>query len=1620
MKCRRVALIIGLCWLLTSLCYAQDTPDSGNSAAADPLRVLDISERTYDNGPAVAIVLSKPLDPTVRHDEHIRISSTREMLKSAWVLSDDGRTLYFPHVEPETEYAVTVLESLTAADGAALASRTSSTVTTRAVTPIISFASEGFLLPTDLTRGLPVVTVNVPSVYVEFFRMNEQGLVQYVNWRNTTGQQSYYELSRSDRFGEMIYSGRFDLKAPPNRRTVNHIPVEEIDALQEPGVYLAVMRRPGEYDYQYHATYFLVTDMALHARVYDHASLIFASSLRTGKPVSGVLLNFYNQKGNRIDRGETDAEGTLRYPKPLPGDVHLITAVHEGQVGVLPVRIPALDMSEFDLGKRPYRPREVFVYSPRDLYRPGETVVLSALLRDDDGSLVESLPLSAKLFRPDGREIKNFTWHPEEMAQELNYYQTTLDLPRDAQTGLWQLKLWDDPAASQPVNTFPFHVEEFLPERMKLDLSVEPEHPGPATPLQVMVSGEYLYGAPASGNEIAARVRAKAEREVFDAYKGFLFGSVQDASYQEYWELEKQQLDETGEAALEIPAKWEAIRSPVSVRVAVELCETGGRPVTRAVSQTVLPGDTLLGIRPMFQEETAESGLVRFEVVRTGKDGTPAPTADEIVVELTKEDRDYYWEYSDATGWQHKYNQKEYQYLAESIRLQEGGPTPYTVHLPDGQYVLAMTDPASGLVTSVRFRVGSWWSGQDQGDAARPDKVVLTLDQPAYRSGDIVRLTVTPPHPGEALILVEGQSPLWMKRLPVSGEGTEVEIPILAGWDSHNLYISVVIFRPADAEEKITPNRAVGLIHLPLDRSHRRLDVQIDAPEKARAESPLTVNLRLSSDDPAGIPEHAYVTLAAVDVGILSITDFETPDPFDYFFSRRRFDVNSYDVYSRVIEMLDGPVAAIRYGGDADLKAGKLPESDVKLLSLFTGPVAFDETGQARITLDMPHFNGRVRLMAVAFSTTAFGSAEKEVTVTAPLVTQLAMPRFLAPGDESLVTLDIHNRSGMAQAIRLTLAAEGTIRLRQGERAVELADGEKTTLRFPVTAEADFGPGTLTLQLDGDDIRIDRQWTLGVRPGYPAISRKVFEVLTAGETFTLDDRLIADLIPDTVDADLKISSRLPLNFQNAMKGLITFPYGCLEQTSSRAYPLLHATPDQIARFSLPPITPEERIKRLNQAIERLASLQLASGGFGLWNRNSPESPWLTAYVTDFLLTARDMGLSIPDTLLEKSLTRMEEYLNRGAPQPDYMDNELRDSYAFAVRSYAAYVLARLNRAPLGTLRPLYDNHRDDAISSLPLTHLGIALKRMGDMKRSQEALTAAAETRRKEETYWGDYGSPLRDLALTVALLVENEAENVDGFDTLLRDLGDAVRSRKWLSTQEKYAIFRAGIALNRQTGESWQARLTVDGEDRQIDHQGDFLVSLNAGEIAGGVTVAPAAERRLYVSSVVNGYTQEPPPPQSEQIDISRELYDTQGNRVERNIFQVGELLLVHLTISAKQQIPDGLVVDMLPAGFEAENQNLKHTASMADLALEGEPVWRLKEQASILHEEYRDDRYVAAVRLYDHQLTHLFYLVRVVTPGTFSVPPPFVESMYRPEIRGIGETPAPMQVENRGNSGE
>ncbi|WP_412840539.1 alpha-2-macroglobulin family protein, partial [Aeromonas dhakensis] len=1389
--------------------------------------VVQANARQYRDAPALALVFSGQLAPKANWQSWLSVNEGGKQLQGEWILADDGRTLYFPNVQPDKSYEV----SLKAGLGP---SPQSWTLKTRPLEAGASFTASGMVLPLRDELRLPISAVNVDEVNIDFFRVDAEYLPRFLAEYRPGSGMGNWELEQITKRAKRVFSGRYALELDANRRETRLINVKE-PQLAEAGVYFAVMSPLGNYDWRKETTYFAVSDMGLSARRYRDQLEVFVSSLASADPLKDVQLSLLDEKGNRLQVQTTDPQGHRRFDQ-VQG-ARLLLAEQGNHLAVLRLDGAALDLSTFDLGTQPWQAQQLYLFSGRDLYRPGERLDSEILLKGQDGQLLPGMAVELEVKQPDGQLLEQKRLLPDSLGAA--HY--GLRLPDDAPLGRWTINLKTSAGSRFE---WPFLVEEFLPERLKLQLGKGPD--GDVTDLDAALTlplqGDYLYGAPASATKAKAEVKISRATMPFTQWQEFTLGDVLLAEQAKDLEPLNITLDAQGQGTFSLADELDSVRAlgPLEVAYRVSLSEPGGRAVNRSRTQYGWPaGSQWPALKADFVADRVEGGKpLPFQILNLDAQGQPVAGA--VKVRLINEYRDYYWHYADGEGWKYEFNSQPYLEQEQTLQLDGKGPTPLTLQLAAGWYRLEVEN-SQGHQSSLRVEIGSYaWGGG--GEQARPDKIAITLDKRAYQAGDKAKVTLVAPRPGKGLLLVEdGDGLRWWQRIELKGEGGdakdargEFEIPVSPEWQRHDLHISAQIAAPDSASKPTGKQqgqslRSVGLVPLTLDREARRLPLTLSAPDKA---VPLT---RLEVTATSTPNSQGRVVLAAVDRGVLNISDYQPLDPFEIFFGRKRFAQDLFDNYGQVIPPQDGKLARLNYGGDrAPLKKGGALESRVEIAALWSGEVSFDEQGKVVIPLDLPNFNGELALMALAWNEQQVGEAERAVRVVAPLVAEIGWPRFGARGDETRALVQLRNMSGEDQTLSLAWTLNGGLKT-NGElpSMLSLKNGEEQWLTLPLTVTGASGVASLQLAASGKDFAISRDWTLPLRSPWPAETRQRYQMLAPGQQMSFAPAELAGLDRANLQGLLSLSGTPPWDPAAQWQALADYPYACLEQTLSRAWPYLLTTADERATWSKPSegkqAASEADVQRA--LLQRLQRLQLPSGGFGLWDGRSDEEQWLTAYAADYLLARKEAGDAVPEAMLNQALNRLQSYLTdsqygeRWSSAPEHS--------RLAYQAYSAYVLARVGKAPLATLRLIWEQQADHARSGLPLLHLSLALSAMGDEQNAAKALSRALATERGDD-YLGDYGSPLRDEALELSLLRQHKLA-AERWPDLSAKVADTLAHRQWLSTQERLALLRLARF---DPAADWQAKVTS---------------SLGSGSLSGSASLQLGAPEALAASTVTN-----------------------------------------------------------------------------------------------------------------------------------------------------------------------
>ncbi|WDR05993.1 MG2 domain-containing protein [Devosia rhodophyticola] len=1477
-------------------------------------------------------------------------------------------------------YAIRLRAGLPSADGETLAKDVDLDVYVPDRTPFVGFANNAYVMPAGLGGGLPITSVNAQTADVMIYRIGDRAIATAVRDSIFQGNLTQYSAEDiADRVGQQVWSGEVDLaQGQPNDMTTTAIPVADTLGDMAAGAYVITARVKGqqsEYWTEMATQWFIVTDLGLTTFAGDDGISAFVRGLGDAAPIAGATVRLVAVNNDILGQATTDANGRATFAPGLSRGMggrapQLLTAeTGDGDYAFLDLSKPAFDLTDRGVEGRPSPgPLDLFATTERGVYRPGETVFLTALLRDAQAKTVPDMPLTLEVERPDGVVARKQVLKDSGAGG----YFVALPMVEEAMRGSWTLRLYADPKA-EALATTAFLVEDFEPERLAFELNA-PDVPLAAGAVShVDLNAKYLYGATAPDLDVEADV-VLTPRTSLKGFPGYTFGRLDDTI-----ETSREPLgivattDESGDAVAELTIpEPQATTRPLDAQLLFRLVDTNGRTLERSLTRPLLADGNRIGIKPVFSDPTglAEGSEAKFEIVVVAPDGT-AVAADGLNWTLSRIKTNYQW-YSDGSTWKWEAISTTNKVAAGTADTPAGGPVTIGANVDWGRYQIEVeTTGSDATSSSYEFYAGYYYA--DAGSDT-PDTLQVALDKTSYRVGETAQLKLDPQFAGTALVMVMDHTIINMQTVDVPDGGTTIDLPVTDDWGP-GAYVTAVLYRPANAAEKRMPSRALGLAFADVDPGDRKLDVALETPRVSLPRQSFSASIKLGN---LAAGQQAYVAVAAVDLGILNLTNFKVPSPDDWYFGQRQLGVEVRDLYGQLIDPTQGLTGAMRSGGDgAAARLGTPPPTSV-LVALHSGIVEVDADGNATVNFDMPDFAGTVRVMAMAWTDTAVGHASADVIVRDPVVVTLSPPRFLRIGDQSRLLVEVNNVGGAAGAYKVDLLTGQGMTTTATASDVDLEQGARTSLDLSLTGTA-LGDWPLVLTLTAPDGTTQtKELTLGVRPASAMVTTSRLLPLKAGERLTIDDGFFDGYIADDALMTLAVGPIARLDVPGLLVALDRYPYGCAEQTSSRALPLLYL--NDVAR-----LMGLDEDSKLNQtvvdAIASLLSKQTSGGGFGLWGPFSGGDPWLDGYVTDFLLRAKAQGYVVPELALNMALDNLANQLSYASD----FDNGGEDV------AYALYDLARAGRASMGDLRYYVEARLNAFGSPLAQAQLGAALALYGDNQRAAVAFTAALaglEGKKDSTGYRSDYGSRLRDTAGVLALAAEFSPNNVD-LVSLAKKLGNLRDAILYTSTQEDSWTLLAAAALGEN---STQGSITLDGEAltgplyRRFDRTG-----FTAHEIAN------EGDAETEVNVTVSGYPTTPPDATSNGFALSREYFLPDGSRVDPELTPVAQntRLVVVLTIQP-ENLGSGqyLVADPLPAGFEIENPDLSAGGGAADYR------WLKLNQPN--HVESRTDQYIAAFR-YSTERPSITtaYLVRAVSPGNFVLPGATVEDMYRPQFR-------------------
>ena len=1487
----------------------------------------------------------------------------------------EGEQLCIDGVTHGETYEITLREGLPAASEETLTKSMSVSVYVRDRDPAVHFIGRSYVLPMGDNPSIPVTSVNADDIELRLFRIDERNLVPSLS-SEVAGNplDEYSENDIAESRGEELWRGIGEVQNTLNANVITALPLAP--ALQEfsPGIYAMTARIAGSSEPWEEAStqWFIVTDMGLETILAADGLHVFARSLRNALPLENVKARLIANNNTMLFEARTDSRGYLQVPEGYTlgeggqSPAMLQLQSDSGDFAFIDLNEGAMDLSDRGVEGRPAPGNlDIFASFERGAYRPGETVYATILARDSNAIGVEGLPLTAILYRPDGVEHSRDILH--DLAAGGRVYQKPLS--NTAMRGTWMLQVHADPEEPS-LKTIRFLVEDFIPERIDFDLAIGDENIRLEDSPNLEISATYLYGAPAAGLGIEGDIQITAETHI-SAYPGYEFGLSDEPFIEGYAPISADSLtDENGALALALTLPdMEPVTQPMKMRATVRMSDGSGRPVERSITRALLPDGSRIGIKPLFEGSLREGAEAAFEIIAVDRDinRTDMPN---VGWTLSRVERHYQW-YRYNGRWNWEPVTRRVRVASGEIDLLNNTPIRIGANIDWGRYELKLVHSEPEYTASSFAFNSGWWSADAGSDT--PDVLDVSLDKARYEIGETAQLRVTPRTDGKMLVRVVSDRLISMQAVDVEAGEQLVQVPVEEDWGP-GAYIVATLIQPMDELQSRNPARSIGLAYAPTNPGSRDLSASFDMPTEITPRGPLEARIKIDNA-PAG--ETVYATIAAVDVGILNLTNFQSPNPSEYYFGQRRLGVEFRDIYGRLIDGMQGTPGLLRSGGDGALARVNAPPPTQDLIAYFSGPIKVGADGYATADFDLPAFNGTVRLMAVVWSKSSIGEAEFDLLVRDPIVVSTAFPRFLAPGDETRLRVDVANVKGPAGMIEISVDTEGGLSVPQNlsVQNLSLNIGDQAALEFPIRA-GEVGDSEISVTATvSDGSQFIQTFPVSIRANDPPIVRDISAPLSAnGGTFIIAEEVFHDLQPGTGEGSVAYGPLARFNVAGMLSALDKTPWGGTETRISRAMPLLYLS--EIATAMDLDGDYDSNI-RVSDAIALVLSNQTSRGSFGQWRPRSGDL-WLDAFASDFLSRARIAGHQVPDRAFTSALQNLRNELNYAGD----FENAGQDI------AYALMVLAREGQASIGDLRYYADVKADEFATPMALAQLGAALAYIGDQTRADILFAKAYERVRKSvedlREYRSDYGSHHRDMAALLALAVESRSTAVD-VEALTKRI---ITPKRYYSSQERLWQLLAARALISDVSED----IFVDG----LPLTGPQMVYFDSLSLAvAPIEMQNNSNRQIDGLLSVTGAPSFDLPPESNGYRIERWLYTLDGDLADFDNIAQNERYVSILRVTPEQERRGQLIIsDPLAAGFEIDNPNLLRSGDISSLD------WlQLDDGASAT--EFRDDRFVSAIDWGKKGSLQLAYIVRAVSPGRFRQPAAHVEDMYRPSLR-------------------
>jgi uncharacterized protein YfaS (alpha-2-macroglobulin family) len=1316
----------------------------------------------------------------------------------------------------------------------------------------------------------------------------------------------------------------------------------------------------------------LASDFGLTAkRGNDGNTTVVVTDLKTTEPMAGVTLEFYDYQQQLIGSMTTSPEGKAIFEsKNIPFALIAKNGSQRGYMRLMDGE--SLSLSGFDVsGDYISKGLKGFIYGERGVWRPGDSVYLSFILEDKNKVLPPSHPVVFEFQNPQGtvvnRQVKS--------TSENGFYKLGTATAADAPTGNWMARIKvGGTEFSQQVK-----IETIKPNRLKINLDLGGDKII-APDITANLDVKWLHGAPGKNLKAEFDVTLTRANTTFPKYSEYIFEEPSGTYASETQSIFQGNTDTEGKASfnasLPSTAGFPGFMNAVFRGKVFE--ESGNFSIDR-FSLPYYPFESYAGLKTPTGERY--SGMLytdttqRLDMVFVDINGTPVPRTDATVA-LYRLER--YWWWDNAHDNIANYIQGNNAQLIRSGKVNaSSGKASWTFKIAEadwGTYYIRVCDPVSGHCTgkTVYIDQPGYYGRNSREDKSGATQLSFSTDKTKYNVGDKINLTIPGSGLGRALVSVETGSKVLSTYWVLTQKGDNKFTIDATSEMTPNIFVNVSLLQPHSQTANDLPIRLYGVVPLSVEDPATHLEPLIAMPEEIQPGQEVTIRVSEKTK------RKMTFTLAFVDEGLLDITKFKTPDPWKKFYAREALGVKTWDVFDEVMGAFGSRIERLlAVGGDGELEANEEdPRANrFKPVVKFFGPVTID--GEPKeFKFIMPQYIGSVKTMVVAGYNGAYGQVEKVTPVRKPLMVLATLPRVLGPEETVKLPVTLFSQDKSIKNVKVNVKTTGPITLvGTSSKNVSMSASGDLTIEFDLSVKPQTGVAKVIVIASSGSHESSDEIEIDIRNPNPAITQVSDMFLEAGKTWSGDVSPMG--ISGTNSAVLEVSSIPPVNLGQRLRYLIEYPHGCVEQTTSAAFPQLYLSvvkdlnDAELARTKF----------NVTKAIERLKMFITRDGGFAYWPGNDDSDSWGSTYAGHFLIEAEQKGYYVPADMLK----RWKKYQRNKAME------WRRDEHKFyntdLTQAYRLYTLASADAAELSAMNRLRE------ITDLSLQAkwmLAAAYVKAGQPEAAKKIISNLSTTVKPYQEMSYTYGSDVRDRAIILETLVLLN-DKVKAFE-LVKEISNSLsNSSYWMSTQTiAYSLKAIGMFVATEKRGELKFAYTYGG--KTITASTGLPLSQIPLVIAGAqkapIKITNESKGSLFVRIVSTGTPARGAEESSENnLSLIVTYTDTKGNSIDPASLTQGTAFFANVTVKnpgVRGQYQNLALTQIFPSGWEINNLRLTDDENTDNKTDRGD------------YQDIRDDRVYTYFALGSGVSRTFKTILTAGYAGTYYLPAISCEAMY------------------------